>query len=254
MLSRLPSPCRRFLRTAWRPTALLQIGYKLVGRWEQVWQLGLSHEVSFWETWFATRGSEWPEDYAHRLDPETPLQSYVTALLDPSAKRLRLLDVGAGPLTILGKTWGDHVVEITAVDPLGAEYDRLLEKHGVTPIVRTRTAFAERLTDVFERSSFDLVHASNCLDHSVDAIAAIRQMLDVVKPGHHLVLKHAINEGRNEDYVGLHQWDFWAFNGDFMVRGRGHVTNVTDMLRGAAEVRCRIEEGFLLVTIRKLGI
>ena len=252
MLSRLPSPCRRFLRSAFRPTALLQTGFKLAGRWDKVWRLGLPHEIAFWDKWFETRGLEWPDDYARRLDPDTPLQGYVTSLLEPGAQRLRLLDVGAGPLTILGKKWGNRAIEITAVDPLAAEYDRLLAKHGVTPVVRTRAAFAEHLLDVFAPNSFDLAHASNCLDHSVDAVAAIRQMFHVVKPGCYLVLKHAVNEGRNEDYQGLHQWDFWNADGDFMVRGQGRATNVTELLRDSAQVRCDMDEGRLTVAVRKL--
>src|SRR5271169_5360305 len=114
---------------------------------EQAWAAGTPHEVGYWEHYFATGGDQWPEDLKRRLDPVVPLQEHVGRYLPRGSARI--LDVGAGPLTSLGKTWPDTPVEIVAVDALADEYDRILSEEGITPPVRTTRCDAERLTERF---------------------------------------------------------------------------------------------------------
>jgi hypothetical protein len=60
-----------------------------------------------WDKWLRTRGAGRyrPEEFARLLDPEEPLSGYYRSLIDPLAEsKVRILDVGAGPLTMLGKT------------------------------------------------------------------------------------------------------------------------------------------------------
>jgi hypothetical protein len=100
-----------------------------------------------------------------------PLQEYLTKLIEaPPGFRVEILDVGAGPLTVLGKKWPGRDVRITAVDANAAEYDGLLAKHGIKPFCRTKFGYAEDLASVVPLSAFDLVHARNCIDHSKDPL------------------------------------------------------------------------------------
>ena len=109
----------------------------------------------------------WPSDFAERLDPTTQLSEYHRGFVDRLPDHeIRILDVGAGPLTYLGKHLPGRTLTIVAADALAPHYDRLLAKHRVTPLVRTIAAEAERLTDVFPENSFDLVNARNCIDHT----------------------------------------------------------------------------------------
>lgn len=185
------------------------------------WQKGTFSEVDFWRKALADGGKAWgPEYLAERLDPNTPLQKDLCQILDPSLVKIRILDVGAGPLTNLGKLWGDRIIEITAVDPLAEEYDNLLTELIISPPVRTKKAFAESLTRAFAKDSFDLSYASNSLDHALDPLKAIREMLAVTKPGGHVYLWHFRNVGETEAYIGLHQWNFDVMDGD-MIIGNG---------------------------------
>ncbi len=82
------------------------------------WKTAVKSEVSFWNDYFETKGLEKPQDYNARLDPTFPLQEAVVKLLPQNKSQVEILDVGAGPLTRLGKVHEGLKINITAVDPL----------------------------------------------------------------------------------------------------------------------------------------
>jgi SAM-dependent methyltransferase len=175
---------------------------------EHVWQRGLDGEIDHWRKYLTTQGDEWPDEYRTRLDPHTPLAAELTALIDvPADALVRILDVGAGPLTILGKVWNGHHVDVTAVDALAARYDELLAENAIEPPVRTRKCDTEHLDELFAPDTFDLVHARNTVDHGYDPERALRQMAAVTAPGGVIVLAHHRDVAALEAYEGLHQWN-----------------------------------------------
>jgi SAM-dependent methyltransferase len=182
----------------------------------------LLHEVEFWRRWFSSRGLKWPEDYKRRLDPNQPLQQYVAEFVDRvEADPVRILDVGAGPITKLGKMHPLRRIAITATDLLAPEYDVVLREYGIDPIIPTIFADAENLVAAFAADSFDIVHGQNCIDHTVDPLRSITQMVGVTRPGGFTVLLHDQNEGMNESSRNLHQGDFSGQDGRFIIRGPG---------------------------------
>lgn len=74
------------------------------------------------------------------------------------------------------------------------------------------------------------------MDHAYDPLAAIRQMLKVVKPQHALVLLHNINVGEKEGYDGLHQWNFCWQDGEFIIWNNDLRISVNKELSGIADV------------------
>lgn len=219
--------------------------WQLLGRKREIskvgpaarWAGAQSEEIDFWDK--VLNGELWPEVRPTRTDPAMPLQEYLVKLIDaPPGARVRILDVGAGPLTFLGKKWPGRDVAIIAVDPNAGEFDRLLAKHGIEPPCRTTFGFAEELSTVVPSACFDLVHARNCLDHSRDPLKAIREMVEVVKPGGYVFLNHKISEGKTEGYTGPHQWNFFPQRGRFFIERPGmravDVGAIT--LRGIADV------------------
>jgi hypothetical protein len=89
------------------------------------WQAGIDYEVGFWDRWFETKGLEWPEDYSAHPDPDRPFPKGLLAPRALSQHKLRVLDVGDGPMTILGQHIEGHTVEITVCDPLAHMYSRI---------------------------------------------------------------------------------------------------------------------------------
>jgi SAM-dependent methyltransferase len=222
----------------------------------------LPEELGYWDLYLGTRGFHWPEDFQSRLDPLAPFVSELHPYLEEvPGDTARILDVGAGALTRVGKIHPTKRLEIIATDPLAPQYDRLLAKHGIIPPVRTIAAAAEELTDHFPSNHFDLATAFNCLDHSYDPLQAIREMIAVLKPSRCAFLSHSENEAVKQKWVGLHQWNFTVVNGEFLVRNRRTSINLNRELRGEAMVQIlsgletwRKLDGWIEVLIRKLPL
>lgn len=218
----------------------------------KTWSSGLKEELEFWDEWFRTKGSIWPDEYKRRLDPLEPLSHYHRDFINHLPQdKVRILDVGAGPLTVLGKIHPSKELVIVATDALAREYDDLLSKHRIDPPVRTILAKAERLTRIFPENSFDLVYAQNSLDHSYDPLEATRQMIRVAKEGCYVVLDHIENEAENENYQGLHQWNFTVREGNFTIASRDIVIDISRELSSLGELVCSSENNWVRVHIRK---
>ena len=123
-------------------------------------------------------GRYWVQaEYQRRMDPQLDLQEDLKGLMQaPPGAVVRILDVGAGPLTNVGKRWEGRTVELVPVDPLASEYKAILMRLKLRPPVLTEPADGENLVEKFEKNSFDLVCAYNSLDHSQDPLKAIQQM------------------------------------------------------------------------------
>jgi len=215
-----------------------------------LWGRKLPSELRFWEKWVATRGLTWPEEFARRTNPDAEMEFYISRFV--KSEHDRILDVGAGPLTVVGTRWQGNRMDVTAVDPLADAYNELLDRYKIAPPVRTQSVAAEELTHYFPPNSFDLSFARNCLDHSYDPFLAIEQMLCVTKQGGKVVLLHEVNEGANELYRGLHQWNFSQRQEEFLISAPAKdAINVSQKIGMMGQVSVALEGGWLLVVIRK---
>ena len=210
---------------------------------EALWERELDSEVTFWKTWLMTEGLEWRDDFRERLDPASVLAHDVVVerLREIPAETISILDVGAGPLTILGKTFPRKVLNITPIDPLAEHYSHLLDSLNIDPPVRTTPGHGERLLELFEPKSFDIAFAHNSVDHSYDPVLVIRNMLQVIKDHGSVVLSHMRNEAENEGYSGLHQWNFDVRDGDLILWNRAVEHNVSEFLRASASVNAFLD-------------
>jgi SAM-dependent methyltransferase len=209
------------------------------------WERELPSELSFWKDYIDSGGLEWPDEYAERLNPDAPLREHLIAdrLVRMPSGAVSIVDVGAGPLTTLGKTYPGKELSITAVDPLAVDYDRLLEAAGLTPPVRTLPCRGEDLLERFAPESFDIAYARNSLDHGGDPLRIIRNMVRLVRPGGLVVLRHYRTEAETEHYSGLHQWNFDLSDGDLVLWSRRRRHNLTRALGRQVELECRYEGG-----------
>jgi SAM-dependent methyltransferase len=197
--------------------------------------------------------NRWHTEFLSRCNPDLPLQRYITNLIDaPSGTEIHLLDVGAGPLTSLGKQWDSRKLHITAVDPLAKRYDKLLAKYRIEPPVRTIYAEAEDLRAIFPADHFDLVFAQNSIDHCFSPLQAIQQMLEVVKTDCYVFLAHSVKEGRRENYIGFHQWDFYVEEERLFISNRKRVIDITRQVSQIASVEIELlEDSWINARIRK---
>ncbi len=206
----------------------------------------LTQEIAFWREWFEGKGLDWPDDYRRRFNPDLELQPELAALLPMIPKvDIDILDVGAGPITRLGKKSAGRSIHLIATDLLAAQYDQMLADLNIQPLLRTVFADAEKLTDHFGRASFDIVHAQNTVDHMEHPPLAIEQMIAVTRPGGFVYLRHEENEGTRTGFYTLHQWDFFLddMTGDFMLRhAHGKRYNLSRLFSRHGASRCYRED------------
>ena len=242
--NRLLSLARRTLRPAKRLVVEAKNTiFRRLGLIGAEWEKGLPDEVGFWK--FALeKASNNPESvwfpYRRLMDPNFELQEEFKALIDaPLGAVVRVLDVGSGPLTRLGKQWPGRTVEVHPVDALAEEYKRLMSRLRISPPVLPESGHGEKLLQKFAPDYFDFAHASNSLDHAYDPILAIRQTLAVVKPNCYVYLWHFTREGLTEGYSGLHQWNFDIEGSDMILSdGRGRRYSLRDELSDMAKLEC----------------
>lgn len=219
------------------------------------WEQGKEFELHFWDHWLSTGGDRWPDEFRERVSPDTALQDYLSACLDPEAQAIRILDVGAGPLTIVGKRLPDRPLEVIAVDALAEEYDEMLSRHGINPAVRTEKLHSEDLLKRFDPGTFDLVHIRNSLDHCYDPLSVLWQSLALLKPGCCLVLNHEANEGEQAGYAGFHRWNLTVEREDLILWNLKTRVSVKDEFGALASLETKASpdaEYWDLVVIRKL--
>jgi SAM-dependent methyltransferase len=224
-----------------RDIALALVGRLLPAEW--VWTRTFTSEVKYWADWLAQEGGESRSDYLYRVDPTAELRDpLVTTAMDQIPTReISVLDVGAGPLTVVGKRYRGRHINVTAIDPLAHEYDRLLAEHGITPPVRTIYCPGEEISSRLGNGQFDLVYARNSVDHSVDPLKVIREMVTAVRPGGVVLLRHFLREAKNVHYYAIHQWNFDIEDGDLTLTRPFHSYNVTGELAPEARTRVWLE-------------
>lgn len=193
---------------------------------QERWLQGVEPEVRFWRHWLHTGGDRWPDEYRYRTDPDAEVEPGLFAFLG-EPRVVRVLDVGSGPLTSVGKVWKGHRIELHACDALADEYRRIPYPPGL-PLVDVTAVRSEALSSAFDEGTFDLVFARNTLDHGLDPLTALREMILVAKGGGLIVTEHWPFEGTNEGWSGFHQWDFFVEDRQWMMRDRtGSTTSIT---------------------------
>jgi SAM-dependent methyltransferase len=215
---------------------------------------GVGQEIDFWSEWFQLRGgARWSGDYARRLETAPLIDDpLVTEWLDQiDLDEVRIIDVGAGPISRLGIRYPGKSIAVVAVDALAEEYDTLLRTFGVDPYVRTVEAHGERLLDYFPPTSFDVAYAVNSVDHSYDPVRIIKNMVELVRPDGAVLLRHVQNEGEHRNYSGLHQWNFDVAGRDLLVWNHAQRCSLQGTLGAQAIVEAWVAEGQVLVRVTR---
>ena len=216
------------------------------------WSSGIDNEIEFWSKWLETKGGAWPEDFQFRINPDTEIHEWIAELLN-GIRNPKILDVGAGPMTVLGKKMNGIPLDITAVDALGDLYSRLNFPTGL-PLIKTRQCESECLTSMFPENTFDLTYAKNTLDHSYNPVEAFLQMIAVTKPGGYIATEHAANEALAENWEGFHQWNFHVEGREFKISNRNETFSIHREIEGLAMIETLSPDhaAFIGCVMRKL--
>lgn len=181
------------------------------------WEQGRHETERFWRS-VIKPDSKYHAEWMARMDPEKEFDSaLLTHVRNFDNNKLAVLDVGAGPCTSLGYKADGIEIRLTAADYYASLFSEILEQNKITPPVKTVFADALYLTQAFSENTFDIVYSRNALDHVLDPIKGLSEMIKVAKVGGLVCVYGHANEGEREFYQGFHQWNFAVENGDLMI-------------------------------------
>ncbi len=170
-------------------------------------------ELVFWDRELSLRG-DFAEGVRNRLDPERMHLNYPVEILpyldDLRARfsgRIRVIDVGSGPLSMLALGAREDRYDLTCVDPLADEYAALLRQHGHQPPWPLVACYGEDLAEHFPPSHFHLAWSNNALDHTHNPFYVMRNIVSTLIPGGLAVVQAWECEGSAQGWRGLHRHD-----------------------------------------------
>ena len=173
---------------------------------KSIWDEGLLTQLDHWDRWLAGEFGPGPQT---RLTDSFPFPDHLKKVLNcPAGSDVRVLDLGSGPASTVGRNWAGRKVVVTCVDPLAEEFNLLLSRHGYEEFTCIVRGCGETLLEDIEERGFDIAYSANALDHSYDPLLCINNMLRIVKPGGWVVFMVVENEGQRQNYGGLHKWNF----------------------------------------------
>lgn len=188
-------------------------------------------------------------DFQERMNPESQLQKLFLNYIDKKAGRNKILDVGAGPLTTVYKKCAVSAVAIHAVDPLAHEYDKLLQKYSINPLIRTEKCDGEQLTSRYAEDTFHITCSTNAIDHSYSPVRCISEMIKVTKKKGYIILMINEREGTERNWCGFHKWDFFISENLFL-RKRLYLQGETTPAIG---ITATMKNKAKQISIKKMG-
>ena len=221
------------------------------------WINGVTYEVCFWK---GRLTKKWRQSLAKRLKTKNLLNleffphDQIKAHLDGfNLSEYHILDVGCG---LAFHTCADTCVENTAihfhyVDPLAPFYNEIIHELKMD-VPQIEFSFVEYLSAFFEIDSTPLIIIRNALDHSFDPVKGIVECVNVLMRGGILYLAHIRNEAEHNNYLGFHQYNIDAANGELIIWGRNYRVNINELLSGIAAVATKVERDIIYAKITKL--
>lgn len=230
------------------------------------WRLSVKTEWGQWKQWFEEAPTKFKEDYAFRLNPNSTLKPFIQKELiramDDGQLHFTLLDVGAGPLTNVGFVMPEPpgaTLEVIAVDRLAKLFDHIMLP-STLPVKRTQQVLAEELTKAFPHNMFDLVFSNSALDRMHDPLAALKEMLAVVKPGHIVYAGVTTNLAERERNDRL--WNFNLQDGRLVLWKKVTKVDVENELQAfvhsvetnIASTDAGVESTWMSIRLRRAGV
>ena len=129
-----------------------------------------------------------------------PLADYLIPLVEDK-KEVKIADIGSGPFPITGQTLEGVKVEITHADQ--QDFGYFWEKYKTTPLFKTEVENMEKLS--YPDGYFDITHCVNALDHTKDALSALKELIRITKKGGWIYIECALIQKTTRGH--RHFWD-----------------------------------------------
>ena len=131
-------------------------------------------------------------------------------------KRLKIADFGCGPASVVGTIDDTYDIDILGIDPLIDEYNKILEEKNLIRPHDTRLMECED-AHFLGADKFDIVFSRNAIDHSERPDEILMSGKHICKPNGLFHIRIYEHEGQNQNYEGIHQWNFFVENNNVSV-------------------------------------
>ena len=135
-----------------------------------------------------------------KFNRRLPLNDYLIPLIGDK-KEVKIADLGSGPLSTIGQYLDGVKVEVYPSDRYS--FKDFWKRYKTTPLFQIEIQNMEKLT--YEDSFFDIVHCVNALDHTVNALDAVKEMIRVCKIGGWVYIDCALYQQTEQGHK--HYWD-----------------------------------------------
>lgn len=199
-------------------------------------------EIGYWEAVLCGKIKDKPE----RMNVSRSFPKYLMTYLPKRKKVIKVLDVGSGPVSTVGTKIANRQVILDLVDPMADEYMAIIKKYAIKVPLLPKKGFAENLSQISDENTYDLVYSENALDHAIDPIKGVREMLKVVRKNCYVVLLCHMNEASTQKGNWLHQWNFYIEGNDFIMSDLyGNKDNITALFGSEALIEIKEVRGFI---------
>lgn len=158
--------------------------------------------------------------------PNLPLVDQLVSFIRDK-KKVRIADIGSGPFCTIGRNI--HGIHIEMVCSDNQDFTNFYHKYNVTPLYPIEYQNMEKLT--YEDESFDIVHCANALDHTKDALQAVKEMIRVCKKGGVVYINchlDQMNTGHKHFWNAKEDGTFESKSGTFELKSLGFSINHLD--------------------------
>lgn len=143
-------------------------------------------EAHYWELVLSTRATRNLESIEERFTPEQAEKIFPGDLLRHiRAKRakLKVLDVGCGPVSRLVYGVYRELIYLTAIDVMANSYRNLLQKYNLPVPHYLLSVFAEEASQVMGENVFDVVWCRNTHHQALSPTVFFEELVKTAKPG-----------------------------------------------------------------------
>jgi len=170
---------------------------------------GKASELTFWKNLLKDKDENWAQ-FMIKEEAEVGLNE-IQRTFNKSGTDVKVLELGPGPRSRLTEGWDRDMFTLMAVDPLADYYKN--EFKGKPFLWQGN---AEDIKRMFPHNYFDMVFASNSIDHSTSPEKIIEGVSEVLRVGGVLIVCGNEKEGTRAKWVGMHKHNLWIEGGKLM--------------------------------------
>jgi len=119
-------------------------------------------------------------------------------------EKIKVFELGPGPVGRLSIGWEQGMFDLVAVDPLASEYRR-----NFIDFPFLVDGYGEDLDRLYEKETFHMCYASNSLDHVKCPLKCMKNLFHLTKVDGLIMIQGNAREGERTGWTGCHKYNLF---------------------------------------------